>query len=120
MLAPYSVGSGLDLLELEMDASSSSTAQFIEAVSGGRKLPVDQVRKLADGRVFSGRQAQKLGLVDELGGLEKAIDVAAKLGKVQGEPQVIWPEREQYGWLRELLSGKARAPCMRVEYRWAP
>src|SRR5208282_2344231 len=48
-------------------------AQFIAAVSEGRKMPIDKVREIADGRIFSGRQAIKAGLVDELGDLDYAI-----------------------------------------------
>src|SRR3712207_8968889 len=44
---------------------------FVEVIVEGRDLPEDQVRELADGRVYSGLQAESLGLVDELGDLEK-------------------------------------------------
>jgi signal peptide peptidase SppA len=47
--------------------------QFTTAVSKGRKLPIDTVKKIADGRIYSGRQAQKLGLVDELGTYSDAV-----------------------------------------------
>ncbi|MGD0154258.1 MAG: signal peptide peptidase SppA, partial [Thermacetogeniaceae bacterium] len=47
--------------------------QFVQAVAQGRNLPEDQVRKLADGRVYTGAQAKQLGLVDELGGLHEAV-----------------------------------------------
>jgi protease-4 len=55
--------------------------QFIKAVAQGRKMDLDTVRKIADGRVYSGLQAQKLGLVDELGGYDLALQVAQKLSK---------------------------------------
>ncbi len=94
--------------------------QFIEAVATGRKMKVDDVRNLADGRVVSGRQAQKLGLVDELGGLERAIEIAAKLGNVQGEPKVIYPEKERFQWLENIAEGKLDTSLFRVEYRLVP
>jgi protease-4 len=76
--------------------------QFVADVAAGRRLPVAQVRRLADGRVFTGRQAKALGLVDELGTREDAIRLAAKLGGVEG-----WPEIKEYApgppWLRWLL-----------------
>ncbi|WP_457568692.1 signal peptide peptidase SppA [Desulfurobacterium sp.] len=53
--------------------------QFLEAVSKGRHIPVEKLKPLADGRIFSGRQALKLGLVDELGDLHKAVSVARQL-----------------------------------------
>jgi len=68
-------------------------SQFIEAVAEGRSLGVDAVRKLADGRIFSGRQAKNLGLVDELGGLEAAIQLAAELGGIEGKPEVVEMEK---------------------------
>jgi protease-4 len=55
--------------------------QFIRAVAEGRKLPVEKVRELADGRIFSGEQARELGLVDELGNLEDTLALAAKLAE---------------------------------------
>lgn len=63
--------------------------QFIKAVSEGRKMRMEDVRNIADGRVFTGQQALKAGLVDELGNIEDAIKDAAKLAGIKGEPQVI-------------------------------
>ncbi len=64
-------------------------SQFIEAVAKGRGLKLEVVRALADGRVFTGRQAKDAGLVDELGNLEDAVKITAKLAKIEGEPRVI-------------------------------
>ncbi len=55
------------------DLIMDSYDQFTTAVSEGRKMPIEDVKKIADGRVYSGRQAQKLGLVDELGGYTDAM-----------------------------------------------
>ena len=63
--------------------------QFIEAVSEGRGLEIEQVRRLADGRIFSGRQAKKLGLVDELGNLQDTIRLTAEMVGIEGLPQVV-------------------------------
>ncbi|HEY9871722.1 MAG TPA: signal peptide peptidase SppA, partial [Candidatus Obscuribacterales bacterium] len=57
--------------------------QFIETVASGRKMDKQRVRKLADGRIYSGRQALKLGLVDELGGYEKAVRSLKELAKTR-------------------------------------
>jgi protease-4 len=62
--------------------------QFIEAVAKGRKLDRGAVAQFADGRVFSGTQALGLKMVDALGGLEEAIDAAAKLAKLPTPPSV--------------------------------
>ena len=67
--------------------------QFIEAVAAGRKLDRSAVVQFADGRVFSGTQALKLKMVDSLGGLEEAIDAAARLAKLPTPPPVERPKR---------------------------
>jgi protease IV len=79
--------------------------QFIEAVSEGRRLKVETVRQLADGRVFTGRQARSLGLVDKIGGLEDAIDDAKKRGHITGEPRIVRPETHEGFWdlLKKIL-----------------
>ncbi|MBF0330015.1 MAG: signal peptide peptidase SppA [Nitrospirae bacterium] len=77
--------------------------QFINAVSEGRKIPVSKVKDFADGRVFSGRQALKLGLVDELGDLEAAIKKAALLAGIEGEPEVV--SKKEKSIFHELLNG---------------
>ena len=60
--------------------------QFTEKAAEGRKMKYDQLEKLARGRVYTGEMALKIGLVDELGTLEEAIDYARKLGKIpEGE-----------------------------------
>ncbi len=69
--------------------------QFIEAVANGRNLPKEKVIKIADGRIFSGEQAQALGLVDQLGNFQDAIDTAAKMCGITGEPRVQYPERKR-------------------------
>jgi protease-4 len=68
--------------------------QFIEAVSEARGMEYEAVRKLSDGRIFTGRMAKELGLVDELGNLEYAIMLAGKLAGIKGEPNVIYKEEE--------------------------
>ena len=78
-------------------------AQFIEAVATGRALEVEQVRTLADGRIFTGKQAQSVRLVDELGDLHDAIKLAAGLVGISGEPRVL-ETRKRFSW-RELLDG---------------
>jgi len=82
-------------------------AQFIEAVAERRNLAVDTVRPLADGRIFSGRQALELGLVDALGNFSDATFQAAKLGGLEDEePELIYPAGKGLDFTR-LLAGKA-------------
>lgn len=91
--------------------------QFIQAVAKGRKLKLEKVKNLADGRVFSGRQAKKEGLVDELGGLEHAIDLAAKLAKLPEDPKPIYPKEERFGWFQRIVEGKLELPSLKFEFR---
>lgn len=82
--------------------------QFLDAVATGRNMTKDEVRSLADGRIYTGKQALGLGLVDELGNQKHAVRVAARLAGIEGKPRVIYPERKRGGLLRyltrELLS----------------
>lgn len=81
--------------------------QFVETVAAGRKLSPERVRALADGRVFSGRQAKELGLVDELGDLDAAIAAAAKLAGIAGKPEVVREKPRRKLW--ELIDAKFSA-----------
>ena len=77
--------------------------QFIRAVAEGRKLPLPKVRSLADGRIFSGEQAQAAGLIDGLGNLEDTIAMAANMAGIKGEPEVIYPEKKRFSLFDLLL-----------------
>ncbi|BFU92305.1 MAG: putative Peptidase S49, signal peptide peptidase SppA [Nitrospira sp.] len=78
--------------------------QFIEAVAEGRSLELRAAQALADGRIFTGRQAKEAKLVDELGDLEDAIQLAAEVVGIEGEPKVVEPRRRFS--LREMLDSK--------------
>lgn len=88
------------LLQSVMD---DAHRQFIEAVAEGRSLDVTDVELLADGRIFTGEQAKELLLIDELGDLEDAIELAAEMSGIPKPPYVVEPERPFS--LRELLAG---------------
>jgi protease-4 len=75
--------------------------QFISAVAEGRGLEPQAVRAFAEGRIYSGRQALGLKMVDDLGGLEDAIEAAAKMAGLPPKPKVLYPRRRFS--LRELL-----------------
>ena len=78
--------------------------QFIEAVAEGRGIDVPTVQALADGRIFTGRQAKDSKLVDELGDLEAAIQLAADVAGIEGVPKVIEPRRRFS--FRELIDSR--------------
>jgi protease-4 len=77
--------------------------QFIEAVSKSRGMEYEEIKKLSDGRIFTGRMARELGLVDELGNLEYAIDLAGELSGIKGEPNVIHKE-DKFNFI-DMLKG---------------
>lgn len=89
-----------DIFEELIDESYD---MFIQMVADGRNLPMEDVRLLADGRVYSGRQALANDLVDELGNLNNAIAKAADLGGIVGEPGII--EYEHIPGLDQFLTG---------------
>lgn len=78
-------------------------AQFVEAISLGRKMPVEQVMRLADGRIYSGRQALEVGLVDELGNLQDAIDYVAELTGMGDDPTLVYPRPEKKDFFERIL-----------------
>lgn len=82
-------------------------AQFVETVASSRGMPADEVAALADGRIFSGRQAVDVGLVDGLGTLEDAIATAGRMAGIRGEPRVQEPVRPRRLTLADLLTGAA-------------
>jgi protease-4 len=74
-----------ELLQALIDDAYS---QFLTAVATGRKIPEEQVRPLADGRIFSGNQALQAKLVDKLGDSTDAIERAAALAHITGKPRI--------------------------------
>ncbi|BCG46341.1 signal peptide peptidase SppA, 36K type [Citrifermentans bremense] len=73
----------------------STHQQFIKAVAEGRRLPVEKVRAIADGRIFSGEQALAEKLVDKIGTLQDAVEEAGRLGGIKGEPELIRPPKKK-------------------------
>jgi len=98
--------------------------QFILAVAEGRKMLLEDVRKIADGRIFTGEQALKIGLIDEIGNLEDAVKVAGKLSGIKGEPEVI-SKKERFSFT-DLLKGSIPKeltdvfPSVRIKYLFTP
>lgn len=77
-------------------------SQFKQAIVEGRKLNVGAVDAIADGRVFSGRQAKELKLVDELGSLQDAVKAVAGEAGIEGEPELVYPHKKRR-WMEYLM-----------------
>ena len=75
--------------------------QFIQAVAKGRKMDQAKVMQIADGRILTGEQAKQIGLVDQIGNLQDAIDIVAKMVGIEGKPNILYPKRRFSLW--ELL-----------------
>lgn len=88
--------------ELLQEMTDQLYDQFVQVVVDGRGLSETKVRDLATGQLYTGEQAKELGLVDELGGLNTAIDLAASLAGIK-EPKVEYYRREVPSLLSSLL-----------------
>ena len=82
--------------------------QFLEAVASGRKLDLQEVRSLADGRVFTGRDAKGRKLLDEIGNFQDAVDLTAKLAGISGKPRLIRLSRRRVTLLDVLTTDLSR------------
>jgi len=85
--------------------------QFVDVVAEGRGLSTEEVRNLATGQLYSGTEAKELGLVDELGDLNTAINLAAGLAGIEA-PKVTY--YQQPGLISRLLSGLVEAIQARI------
>ena len=108
---------GREILQSLVDNVHS---QFVAAVAKGRGMNEGQVRKLADGRVYSGAQAKDLGLMDQFGTLEDAIELAAKRAGLEGEPAVYYSRPEQERWWERMFHGGIRPSTAGHRSRLAP
>ena len=100
--------------------------QFVDAVAQGRNLPVEKVREIADGRILSGAQCKDLGLVDQLGNFEDAVELAKTLAGIKGEVTLVYPKKPRGKWWNLFLQDASQAVAKairdalmtRMEYRW--
>jgi protease-4 len=102
--SPFRPMSGEEKQYLQ-DVSDDIHGQFIEDVARARKMAPEAIRRLADGRIFTGREAVKLHLVDKLGGLRDAVEAAAKMGGMAPDPRVV-EDKESHGLLKWLFEEK--------------
>jgi protease-4 len=103
-LSPFRPVQQTDKEEIQ-GLSDDIYGQFVKAVAEGRHLPESGVRELAEGRIYTGRRAKELKLVDELGGMDEAVAAAWQLAGQSGEPKVQYPPRDREISLRDLMRG---------------
>ena len=101
--------------------------QFLEAVASGRKLDLQEVRAMADGRVFTGRDAKARKLIDETGNFQDAVDLTAKLAGISGKPRLIRSTRQRVTLLDVLttdlsrlvpFNGQSMKSQIKFQYLW--
>lgn len=100
--------------------------QFINAVADGRKLSIDEVKKIADGSIFSGETAMKYKLVDQLGNFQDAVELAAGMSGIEGEPTLVYPKEKSLQLWDIIFQSASKAVFKTlsenikpvVEYRW--
>ena len=101
--------------------------QFVEAVAQGRRLEIEEVRSLADGRAFTGRDAKERKLIDEIGNFQDAVDLTAKLAGISGKPRLLRLTRQRVTLLDVLttdlsrlapFNGQSTKSQIRFQYLW--
>jgi protease-4 len=100
---------GTDEKKLLTTRTQSIYGTFLNRVAGGRQIPIERVREIAGGRVYSGIRAKEIGLIDEFGDLDVAIDAAAGLAGLDEEYEVGHYPRVKPIWeqLLEELAGES-------------
>lgn len=83
--------------------------QFVGTVSENRKMPRAKIRELADGRIFTGRQAKGLGLVDEVGSLQDAVRLAGRLAGMGEKPEILYGTKRKTGLWRYVIENISSA-----------
>ena len=76
--------------------------QFVLAISEGRNMDIDKAASLADGRIFTGEEAVKQGLVDRLGNLEDAVEWAGRLGGIEGKVSTVYKKEDKFSFFKYL------------------
>lgn len=78
--------------------------QFVRDVAQGRSLDMEEIEKLADGRIYTGEKALDLHLVDKLGNLDDAVTWAGEMAGIKGKVEPVYPKEKRIGILKELVS----------------
>ncbi len=80
---------------------------LVQTISENRKIPLENIRRIADGRIFSGRQALQLKLVDEMGGLQDSIQIAGRLAGITGKPDIVYVTKKKSSFIKYLMENAA-------------
>lgn len=99
--------------------------QFVSDVASARKMEQETLARLADGRIYTGEEAKELGLVDRMGNLEDTIELAGRMGGIEGKIQAVYPPAEKISLVRHLMESSVRelsraiksATSLQAQYR---
>ncbi|MBF0467670.1 MAG: signal peptide peptidase SppA [Desulfamplus sp.] len=78
--------------------------QFVRDAAQGRNIDMETMSKLADGRIYTGESALSLNLVDKLGNLDDAIDLAGELAGIEGKIKTVYPEEDKTEFFRKIIT----------------
>ncbi|MDX1386468.1 MAG: S49 family peptidase, partial [bacterium] len=90
--------------------------QFKKAVQEGRQLSEEKINEIGDGRIFTGQQALKEGLVDKLGNKQDAVDLLAEMLEIKGEPKLLYPKKKKLNVLDLLMEGDLENRLLKLFY----
>ena len=108
------------------DFVDSLHQQFVAAITEGRRMDLDTVQRLADGRIYTGQKAKELGLVDRIGNLEDAVEWAGRRAGIEGDIVTVYPPQKTAPILQllskslETLLGRLTRPELSAEFRYRP
>ena len=91
---------------------------FVSAVAQGRKMPTENVEKLAEGRLYTGTQALKNGLIDIVGNLTVAVDEARRMGGISGDEVLVYYEVRENSWFQN--AGRETMKVLGLDNGWLP
>jgi len=101
--------------------------QFIQDIVEGRTMDRAKVESLADGRIFTGEESKKLGLVDRIGNFEDAVEWAGRLGGIKGKISTVYAREKKFPLLRYITDSSAKAllnritdPSLSANYLYTP
>jgi len=79
-------------------------SQFMGEVSFQRNIPLGELKKYAQGQIFTGNKAMQIGLIDSIGTFEDALNISKNLANISGDIDLVYPEYEKYSFLNNFMS----------------
>jgi protease-4 len=101
--------------------------QFIQDIVDGRNMDKAKVESLADGRIFTGKESKRLGLVDRIGNFEDAVEWAGRLGGIKGKISTVYAREKKFSLIKYIADSSGKAllhritdPSLSADYLYAP